>query len=125
MGVLGTTLGLRPGCHASIQLVWPEHVSGGVASFAVFVELRRGRKPTLTIQSSLGIGRGLTCQVLDIVEAQPNTPLRWYLVCPLSGRHCDALFLRDGVFASAKAQRLIYRSQRQRAKRQTHVAVPA
>lgn len=45
---------------------------------------------------------------------QPFGGLRWWLICPLSGRHCAGLFLPYGAqkFGSRQAYRLGYVSQR-------------
>ncbi|MXP27673.1 hypothetical protein GRI58_02405 [Porphyrobacter algicida] len=36
---------------------------------------------------------------------------RCYFLCPLTGKHCEQLFLADGTFASRKAHGLTYASQ--------------
>lgn len=36
---------------------------------------------------------------------------RLYFVCPIDGRHCEVLCLRDGRFASRQAHRLTYATQ--------------
>lgn len=47
------------------------------------------------------------------VEAVPSGfgGIRYYLLCPRSGRRCEALYYADGMFASRQSHRLTYASQ--------------
>lgn len=45
-----------------------------------------------------------------LVRRGPNRRHRF--VCPVTGKSCDILYLRNGLFASASAQRLVHASQR-------------
>ena len=51
-------------------------------------------------------------EVIPLIPSWANHRARWYLRCPADGARRDLLFLRDGVFAGARAQRLVHRSQR-------------
>ncbi|MFJ6023562.1 hypothetical protein ACIQC9_03035 [Brevundimonas sp. NPDC092305] len=50
-------------------------------------------------------------QTVDIVYGQQKNP-KPYFVCPVLGIRTEGLYYRDGRFGSAKAQRLLHRSQR-------------
>lgn len=50
-------------------------------------------------------------QIAEIVLGAQQNPKK-YFVCPVTGAKTEALCFRDGRFASARAQRLIHRSQR-------------
>src|SRR5436190_506250 len=65
----------------------------------------------------LDIGREGTSsfrrQLIPLVATNPGTKgTRWYLQCPVTHKRGDYLLLRNGLFASAKAHRLVHRSQR-------------
>lgn len=55
---------------------------------------------------------GLGFQSLIVEHASDYKPDNWVFRCPVLGTRHDILFLRDGQFASAKAQRLVHASQR-------------
>ncbi len=60
-------------------------------------------------------GAGLqrsSVQVIQTLPAGAYKPNNRVFVCPVLGTRHDVLYLRDGLFASAKAQRLIHASQR-------------
>jgi len=50
-------------------------------------------------------------QIVEIVQGAQKNPKK-YFVCPVTGVKTEALYFREGRFASARAQRLIHRSQR-------------
>ena len=60
--------------------------------------------------SLFGLEGAIPPQFVRLVPSA--TKGRWFLECPLLGTRCDVLYLRGHRFASAKANRLVHRSQR-------------
>ena len=77
----------------------------------LIVDFRDPAQPFLWLGSlQTPQGRQLPEQIIRLVPSAHKG--RWYMECPLSGRRCEILFFRDGVFASPKAARLVHGSQR-------------
>lgn len=92
-------------------LRWPAPAMCGAERIVFAVDVRNDASPILLVRSVFSQAPPVE-QVIELRPAHPGAPPRWFLVCPVTGQKCDILFLRDGYFASAKAQRLVHRSQR-------------
>ncbi len=90
-------------------LIWPEGMEGAT-QFVLAADFRDRSAPSVGLcrLSSEGLG----FQILAVEPAGSYKPGNWVFLCPVLGTRHDVLFLRDGLFASAKAQRLIHASQR-------------
>ncbi len=66
-----------------------------------------------------------TYQSLRLMHRGPGGRSRWCFVCPVSGTACEVVALRYGRFASAKAQRLVNRSQLGKPRRHSDAAPSA
>ncbi|MGH6986762.1 MAG: hypothetical protein ACRED9_07995 [Caulobacteraceae bacterium] len=102
--------GLTAGACNSVFSQWLWSAGGDERACAfIHVDLTAARRASATIRFRFN-GEWWR-QVIPLV----NRPTRfggerWFFVCP-TGRHCEALFLADGVFASRQAHLLTYRSQ--------------
>lgn len=95
---------------AGHKLVWKGPNDQTVSSAAVIVVQRSGEPRRILIEP---IGSACANPVRHwVMLASAPHQKRTYLVCPRSGARSDILFLRDGVFGSAKASCLRHRSQR-------------
>jgi hypothetical protein len=94
-----------------VRLAWPPKMMGTVTDFTVAIDVAKGRPAVVQVRSVDGAG-AVREQLIDLEIVERGGRTRWYLICPVSHRRCDRLFLRAGRFASAQAQRLIHRSQR-------------
>lgn len=94
---------------SGMQLGWPVEATGG-ARLMLFVDFRDPDHSCLTVRSEFEVGIPAAFQVIRLIKAPLSR--RWFMVCPVDGKHRDLLYFRDGIFASAAAHRLIYSSQR-------------
>jgi hypothetical protein len=90
-------------------LKWPGDM-GGATLFVLAADFRDRSAPSVGLCRLSPDGPGF--QILAVEPAGPYKPDNWVFLCPVLGTRHDVLFLRDGLFASAKAQRLIHASQR-------------
>lgn len=87
-------------------IVWPE-----VGGFLI-ADMRDPERPFLRLtEIQKRDGGVLPEQIIRLSRSSRN---RWFFHCPLTDQRCELLFLREPVFASARAGRLIHRSQRAR-----------
>lgn len=106
-------IGLGKTALAAHGLLW-RHCDGTEFGRAVLVvDFRLADHPFLAVRSLDGADGAIPVQLVRLVPSA--TEGRWFLECPLLGTRCDILFLRAGRFASAKANRLVHRSQRKAA----------
>jgi hypothetical protein len=92
------------------KLVWPSNLMGGARHFLLVLDMTT--PPPLLLVQRFHDAEPVSSQTIMLVKSASSVAPRWQMVCPASGAHCDILYLRDGRFASAKAQRLTHRSQR-------------
>lgn len=90
-------------------LVWPMSMEGA-RQFVLAADFSDPSAPSVGLCRLSPDGPGF--QSLTVEAAGPYKPGNWVFVCPVLGTRHDMLFLRDGLFASAKAQRLVHASQR-------------
>ena len=110
----------RPGKHVSGSIVWTrvgtgERV-GDVAYEADMVgDCGHVRLRYTTTRAHDGQKRDSDYTIALETKAQPLGGRRWWFVCPKTGAHVGKLHLPNGgyAFASRKAYRLGYRSQRE------------
>lgn len=79
-------------------------------SAVIASDLRAAVIPQILIRPTAETGTTILEQWLKVVRSEHNS--RLFFECLLTGARCDRLFLREGVFASARAHRLVSRSQR-------------
>lgn len=103
LGLGKTALGAR-------GLAWRLTDGTEFARAVAVVDFRVADRPVLAVRSFVGGDGAIPDQLFRLVPSE--TAGRWFLQCPLFGTRCDILFLRAGRFASAKANRLVHRSQR-------------
>ena len=103
-------LGLGKTALAAHGLLWrqPDRTEFGRA--ILVADFRLANHPFLAVRSLDGADGAIPVQFVRLVPSA--TAGRWFLECPLLGARCDILYLRAGRFASAKANRLVHRSQR-------------
>lgn len=94
---------------ALTTLVWPAGMEDAT-QFVLAADFREGSAPSVGICRLSPNGPGF--QSLTVEAAGLYKPGNWVFRCPVLGTRHDVLFLRDGQFASAKAQRLVHASQR-------------
>lgn len=92
------------------DLGWAPKVTGG-SYLKLVVDPSDPERPQLRIEFSGGDLIRPVQQRIEVV-GRPNMPGRWFLKCPVKDTLHARLFLRDGFFASASAQRLVHRSKR-------------
>ena len=98
---------LVPGRPRGWVLAWPPQLTAGHDIF-MLVDTTNPDAIALKLQLS----RGDHCVIQDIrLRERVAMPGRLFLECPLLHTLHGRLYLRDGFFASAKAQQLAYRSQ--------------
>jgi hypothetical protein len=94
---------------AGFTLKWVDLSGKQKASAVVLVDQSTAARPFLLVQPI----DGASAVVEHVIELIPKAAgSRAHLRCPRSGQHKDVLFLREGIFASARANRLHHRSQR-------------
>ncbi len=94
------------------SLVWRD-ASGDVPPVLLVADFRDPLKPFLLLELGHEGGSSFQRLLVDLVATNPGAKgARWYLQCPVTGHRADYLLLREGRFASAKAHRLVHRSQR-------------
>jgi hypothetical protein len=91
-------------------LLWRRTDGTEIARALLVVDFQLPDRPFLAIWSLMGADGAKPTQFVRLVPSA--TAGRWFLECPVLGTRCDILFLRAGRFASAKANRLVHRSQR-------------
>ncbi|MEG3154946.1 hypothetical protein [Sphingomonas sp. RB1R13] len=93
------------------NLQWPDEImEGAQIELIIEMNLAAGAKVVVRRRSPSGL---MSIYSLQLVRAKSHP--RLLLRCPYRGTDHDVLFLRDGVFASAKAHRLVHASQRRQA----------
>lgn len=97
----------RPWCGT---LIWPAPAMEGATRFVLVADLKDRHDPRLAIKRTGPAGS--SWQILRVQRASDYKPNNLVFICPVLGTRHDVMFLRDGFFASPKAQRLIHRSQR-------------
>lgn len=90
-------------------LVWPAGMEDAT-QFLLAADFSDASAPSVGLCRLSPGGPGF--QSLTVEAAGPYKPGNWVFRCPVLGTRHDVLFLRDGQFASAKAQRLVHASQR-------------
>ena len=103
-------IGLGKVALAAHGLVWRRPDGMEIARVLLIVDFRVADRPFLVVRSLIGVEGAIPTQFVRLVPSARAG--RWFLECPLLGMRCDILFLRRGRFASAKANRLVHRSQR-------------
>lgn len=106
-------IGLGKVVLAAHGLVWRLPDGTEIARALLVVDFRVADRPFLAVRSITGVDGAIPAQFVRLVPSA--TAGRWFLECPLLGTRCDILFLRGRRFASAKANRLVHRSQRKAA----------
>lgn len=89
------------------HLRWPAELTGDL-DVTIFADC--SEEGAWTLHCVLGSARGAAVQVIQLVQRAEMSG-RWFMRCPILGTDHAQLYLRDGVFASSKAQRLRYSSQ--------------
>lgn len=97
----------RPWCRT---LIWPPSAMEGATRFVLAADLTDRSAPRLAIKRTGPTGSAW--QSVNVRRSSDYKPNNLVFVCPVLGTRHDVLFLRDGFFASPKAQRLVHRSQR-------------
>jgi hypothetical protein len=92
------------------NLGWPLELTGR-DNLVLVADARQAGHPQLRVEFSGGTHIRPMRQTIDIVE-RDGMPGRLFMKCPALGTLHGRLYLRDGFFASAKAQRLIHRSKK-------------
>jgi hypothetical protein len=105
-----------PGQHVRSTLHWSrgDEPSGSISYEAIMSEPGDERL-VLTYSRGSGADKESVRQEIRVVSTQPHYGgKRWWLVCPYRGGRCAKLFLPPGGdrFASRKAWRIAYKSQR-------------
>ena len=90
-------------------LAWPAAAMEGFSYWELATDFSDPARHMLI--RGVGLPRS-NVQVLQTRPAGAYKPNNRVLVCPVLGTRHDILYLRDGLFASARAQRLIHASQR-------------
>ena len=91
-------------------LLWLLADGTEIARAVLVVDFREGVQPFLALRSLSTQDGDVPAQIIRL--APSATTGRWFLECPILGKRCDILYLRGHCFASAKANRLVHRSQR-------------
>ena len=92
-------------------LMWPPEVMEGAEKFVIVADLSDPETASVGLRGFGSDGQA-RLHLLNVAPAGPNKPTSWVFICPILGSRHDVLFLRDGLFASARAQRLVHASQR-------------
>jgi hypothetical protein len=100
---------LAPGQLTGWHLAWSAELTG-FDDILMFVDLRDEAAMKLRLEFAFS-GRGVRAHQTISLVRRPSMPGRMFLQCPILGTTHRMLFLRDGLFASAKAQRLRHLSQ--------------
>lgn len=79
-------------------------------AMVLILDKSQAERPFLMVHLRSGERRLPSPQLIHIRKPTSSRP-RWNLVCPVTHSCHDILFLRDGLFASRKAQRLKHRGQ--------------
>ena len=95
---------------AAHGLVWRLSDGAEIARAILIADFRVADRPVLVARSLVGPEGAIPPQFVRLVPSAMKG--RWFLECPLLGTRCDVLYLRGHRFASAKANRLVHRSQR-------------
>ncbi len=90
-------------------LIWPKGMEG-TTQFVLVADFSVQLAPIVGLSRQNPDGRSF--QSLSVEPAGLYKPGNWVFLCPVLATRHDVLFLRDGLFASAKAQRLVHASQR-------------
>lgn len=99
---------LEPGYIIAYRLKWPRELTDKT-DILMIVDTREP-SPRLVFEFSREALSAPYHQTILIVS-KPSMPGREFLVCPITGRESQQLFLRDGFFASRIAHSLKHRSQ--------------
>jgi hypothetical protein len=106
--VLASRDELSEGSAWARTLGWPSWATDGTRLLMVR-DLRDANLPMIMI-GRMGKNPGeCTWQRIALLRNNRN---RWFFRCPVTGKRCEILYHRDGVFASREAQRLYNLSQR-------------
>jgi hypothetical protein len=100
---------LAPGQLTGWHLAWSSELTG-FEDLLMFVDLRDEASMKLHLEFSPSGRGGRAHQTIPLVR-RPSMRARTFLRCPVLGTTHRLLFLRGGLFASAKAQRLRHLSQ--------------
>ena len=103
-------LGLGRVALAAHGLVWRLPDGAEAARAILIVDFRIPDRPVLVLRPLSNAEGKIPAQSVGLVPSATGS--RWFLKCPLLGSRCDILYLRHRLFASAKANRLVHRSQR-------------
>lgn len=100
---------LRSGTSTCLDLSWVHQPSNATVARCIvrFSISDDGAGYLQTSQSPTVLRQGARIVVRPTVFGGRRS----YYVCPTRGHLCEVLYLRDGIFASRQAHRLVYRSQ--------------
>ncbi len=91
---------------------WPRESTGSADHYLIFADLREAGAALLMAHGLGSNGDWFPPDVIQLSQTDNKGKPRWYMHCPVLGTRCQILYYRNGRFASAKAQRLVHRSQR-------------
>ena len=96
---------MRPGECTYDTLTW-QNQGPEALSVRIFIDLSGDRHASIRLRGD-GIGQDIA------LTAVPSGfgGVRHHMLCPVTSRSCEVLYLVDGKFASRQAHRLTYRSQ--------------
>jgi hypothetical protein len=104
---------LKPGCRVSGTWQWSRQ-GEPAGSVSIIVALEPEERSSMTISFLRG-GEPILQEIHLVAMPMRFGGWRWFALCPLDGRRCTTLVLPSGGrrFASVRAYRLPYASQRE------------
>jgi hypothetical protein len=116
---LSTLLRDRPGCAWSGSITWTDIRTGeqsGSISYEAYLRQKTGRVRLYYTTTRRDGERRESDYTIELeTSPQPFGGRRWWFICPRTGVRAAKLYLPNGAytFASRRAYRLAYRSQRE------------
>ena len=105
---------LKPGQSINTTVQWESDKKPTITGY-VIATLNVAAAPRLTVLLDPNPQEGMTVigsTLIALSPPKPGAPNQWAAICPMTSQRTRSLWLRNGVWASAKAQRLIKPSQR-------------
>jgi hypothetical protein len=96
---------LQPGVLRGAVLLWQKDLMGVLSEVLAAFDLRDPNRPVMFIR---GRDTFYDKDYDQLIELIPHAG-RWYLRCPISGARATIFYLKEGRFASRRAQELFYR----------------
>jgi len=96
---------MRPGQCMYDTLTWLNQVREAL-SVRIFIDLSDDRHASIRLR-----GDAITQDITLTVVPSGFGGVRYHMLCPVTARSGEVLYLVDGMFASRQAHRLAYRSQ--------------